>query len=227
MVIGHFADYRSSSGLFQSVFLFAYSWHMPLFILLAGLFDRPRDAFPGGKVASYVVLGLLFKLVAFFVDLLLGYRSFWLLGDAGAPWFMFAIAGWIALAWLFRRMPFLPVLAASLVLSLAVGYDNGVGDYLYLSRIVALFPIYWVGFKLSSGDVLKTMQAAGFLSFPFSCSPVGALRALSRRRQFNSCAQCLHGETPIRFWKWEGVCSGVWLPMLWRGCLPPRISVSS
>lgn len=163
VVIGHFADYRSSSGLFQSVFLFAYSWHMPLFILLAGLFDRPRDAFPGGKVASYVVLGLLFKLVAFFVDLLLGYRSFWLLGDAGAPWFMFAIAGWIALAWLFRRMPFLPVLAASLVLSLAVGYDNGVGDYLYLSRIVALFPIYWVGFKLSSGDVLKTMQRSWIL----------------------------------------------------------------
>lgn len=158
VVIGHLADQRSSSGLFQSVFLFAYSWHMPLFIFLAGLFDHPRNAFPGGKVAFYVILGLLLKLFVFGVDMPLGYRSFWLLGDAGAPWFMFAIAGWIVLAWLFRHMPLLPVLAASLILSLAVGYDDGVGDYLYLSRIVTLFPIYWVGFKLCASDVLRTMQ---------------------------------------------------------------------
>lgn len=71
----------------------------------------------------------------------------------------------MALAWLFRRMPFLPVLAASLVLSLAVGYDNGAGDCLYLSRIVALFPIYWVGFKLCASDVLKTMQRRWILIF--------------------------------------------------------------
>lgn len=141
----------------------AYSWHMPVFIFLSGLFDRPRDEFPAGKVAFFLAVGILYKLLNFYVGYLLGSRSFWLLGDAGAPWFMFAIAGWIALAWLFRRMPFLPVLAASLVLSLAVGYDNGVGDYLYLSRIVALFPIYWVGFKLSSGDVLKTMQRSWIL----------------------------------------------------------------
>lgn len=34
VVLGHFADYRSGSGFFQSIFLFAYSWHMPAFIFL-------------------------------------------------------------------------------------------------------------------------------------------------------------------------------------------------
>lgn len=163
VVLGHLADYRSGSGLFQSIFLFAYAWHMPVFIFLSGLFDRPRDEFPAGKVAFFLAIGILYKLLNFYVGYLLGSRSFWLLGDAGAPWFMFAMAGWMALAWLLRRMPFLPVLAVSLVLSLAVGYDNGVGDYLYLSRIVALFPIYWVGFKLSSGDVLKAMRRSWIL----------------------------------------------------------------
>lgn len=122
------------------------------------MFDHPRDEFPAGKVIFLLALGILYKLLNYYVGILLGSRSFWLLGDAGAPWFMFAMAGWIVLAWLFRRMPFVPVLAASLVLSLAVGYDNGVGDYLYLSRIVTLFPIYWVGFKLCASDVLKMVQ---------------------------------------------------------------------
>lgn len=158
VVFGHFADCRSGSGLFQSIFLFAYSWHMPVFIFLSGLFDRSRDEFPAGKVVLFLVLGILYKLLNFYVGFLFGSRSFWLLGDAGAPWFMFAMAGWIVLAWLFRRMPPVPVLAASLVLSLAVGYDNGVGDYLCLSRIVTLFPIYWVGFKLCASDVLKMVQ---------------------------------------------------------------------
>lgn len=159
----HFADCRSGSGLSQSIFLFAYPCHMPVFIFLSGLFDRPRGEFPAGKVVFFLAIGILYKLLNFYVGYLLGSRSFWLLGDTGAPWFMFAMVGWIALVWLFRRVPFLSVLAASLVLSLAVGYDNGVGDCLYPSRIVALFPIYWVGFKLCASGVLKTMRRCWIL----------------------------------------------------------------
>ena len=158
VVLGHLADYRSGSGLFQSVFLFAYSWHMPLFIFLSGLFDRPRDEFPIRKVTFYIALGFLYKLVNYIVGFMLGYRSFWLLGDSGAPWFMFAMAAWASLAWLLRRLPFLPILAVSFATSLAVGYDTTIGDYLYLSRIVTLFPVYWIAFNLTPEFVVKAVH---------------------------------------------------------------------
>lgn len=84
VVLGHLADCRSGSGLFQSIFLFAYAWHMPVFIFLSGLFDRPRDELPAGKVVFFLAIGILYKLLNFYVGYLLGSRSFWLLGDAVA-----------------------------------------------------------------------------------------------------------------------------------------------
>lgn len=65
VVFGHLADCRSGSGLFQSIFLFAYAWHMPVFIFLSGLFDCPRDEFPAGKVVFFLAIGILYKLLTF------------------------------------------------------------------------------------------------------------------------------------------------------------------
>lgn len=57
---------------------------MPVFIFLSGLFDRPRDELPAGKVVFFLAIGILYKLLNFYVGYLLGSRSFWLLGDAVA-----------------------------------------------------------------------------------------------------------------------------------------------
>ena len=132
---------------------------MPLFIFISGLFDHPRDRFPINKVAFYIVLGFLYKLLNFYVGLSLGHYSFLLLGDSGAPWFMFSMAAWVSLTWLLRRFPLWPVLATSLALSLAVGYDSSIGDYLYLSRIITLFPFYWIAYKLHPERVVETVQS--------------------------------------------------------------------
>ena len=70
VVVGHFANaFIVSSDYYQSIFLFIYAFHMPLFLFLAGLFHKNKDIFP--KVLSYLVLGFMLKIVLFLTELIL------------------------------------------------------------------------------------------------------------------------------------------------------------
>ena len=44
VVVGHFADqYTDVSNAYGSIFLFIYSFHMPLFIFISGLFYNDKN----------------------------------------------------------------------------------------------------------------------------------------------------------------------------------------
>ncbi|MDO4291397.1 MAG: acyltransferase family protein, partial [Eggerthellaceae bacterium] len=159
VVLGHLIDPGTSgSATFRGLFLFAYSWHMPVFIFLSGLFDK-GDRAPWGRAAFFLIVGFVFKIANLLVAILTGSSpSFALLSDAGAPWFMFALAAWVVLAWATRNVPTVPLLAFFVVLSLAIGYDKQIGDWLYLSRVITLFPFYLAGCRLTASDVLDRVR---------------------------------------------------------------------
>ena len=157
VVVGHFigvflfnhapADSRFGPGLFT----FIYSFHMPLFILISGLFLRPFEPaapLPLRRIAMLFILGFALKIVrTIFVFVGKGgHTSFKLLEDNSTPWFLFALGIFIFLAWALREFNKLPVLVFALGLALAVGYDRSVGDFLYLSRIIVFFPFFWIGY---------------------------------------------------------------------------------
>jgi len=163
VVVGHFADlFTANHSSMRSLFLFIYSFHMPLFIFVSGLFVKELKADSAldlRKVLSFVSLGFVMKLIPLAFDVLLGNPvGFTLLGDGGPSWFMFALAAYTVLVWLFRGLPKTYVLAFSLALGLVVGYDPSIGDFLYLSRIVVFFPFFWLGYCLSPQDVLNAVS---------------------------------------------------------------------
>ena len=145
VVVGHVIDI-SVVGMHktaQAAFVFIYSFHMPLFIFLSGLFvdvGRMDVQKVVRRIFYFIVLGYTAKVVYQIVPVLSGGQfSFSLLSDGGIPWYLFAMAAFYTLAFFLRKVNQFIVLAFSILLGLFVGYDSNVGDYLYLSRIAVFF----------------------------------------------------------------------------------------
>ncbi|MBR0161120.1 MAG: hypothetical protein IJQ02_07570 [Oscillospiraceae bacterium] len=146
VVIGHFLD-QVDSELFKGIFLFIYSFHMPLFLFVSGLFHR--NVRIDEKVVSYFSIYVLLKLFFLILYRILGWSyTFSLLTERGVPWFMFALAVFTALTWLLRNAKPLPVLGINLLLACIAGYFSAIGDFLMLSRLLVFYPFYYLGTRI-------------------------------------------------------------------------------
>lgn len=145
VVIGHYADVGVSvSEGFRSTYVFIYSFHMPLFLFISGLFHKNENIIR--KVVTFVSLGYLSKLVIYLTKLIFfRISSFSFLSDSGLPWFMFVLAMFVGVTYLLRNADKKIVLIVSFALALIVGYFEWIGDFLYLSRFFVFFPFYYMG----------------------------------------------------------------------------------
>lgn len=160
IVIGHTIDvsvvpYHSMA---RAAFAFIYSFHVPLFIFVSGLFvsqNKLTGDYAIKKVVWFVLLGFAAKIIPEVVPVACDGRDFRfsLLSDPGLAWFMFVTAEYYASAFILKNVNPKIVLVASVVIGLFVGYDNTIGDFLYLSRFVVYFPFFWAGFMLRPQDV--------------------------------------------------------------------------
>jgi len=146
VVVGHFIEpFVEDSHFFKSLFLFIYSFHMPLFIFVAGLFHKNERI--KEKVVSYFSIYLVYKIASIVSKAVFkGTWEFEIFTEVAAPWFMFAMIVFICLTYALRNInnkPFILLLAA--ILACFSGYDSSIGDFLVASRIIVFFPFYYLG----------------------------------------------------------------------------------
>ena len=167
VVIGHainfLTDTDNGNMLEKSLFLTIYSIHMPLFIFISGLFLRPMDKstkFPKQKVISYILIGIVLRIMMSLLRLILGKKMNYSLLDMydSFTWFMWAMAVFITLVWVFREYNTKILLLISLLIGCMAGYDEFLGDKLSLMRIVVFLPFFLIGY------MIKPEQLASFLS---------------------------------------------------------------
>lgn len=157
VVVGHFVDgLTAGSAAFRSLFLFIYTFHMPLFLFLSGLFQKDSGAL--SRAFGLVCVGFAVKITVSLVQLLIGWSAgFSLLSDAGISWFPFTLAVYTVAGQVLRRVDKRFLLALSLALGCFVGYDGTIGDYLYLSRTVVFYPFFVLG-QMCSRDRLARIS---------------------------------------------------------------------
>lgn len=157
VIVGHAME-LFLSGKVQFLYKFIYSFHMPAFLFITGKFAR----FDRGKilkrfVAPYFVFQTL--CLCFHAKIMDGtavtlqYTTpYW------ALWYLLAVIAYYLL------LPMLPekgsafslaILALSILPALFVGYDNSVGYYMSLSRIVVFAPFFLWGYYQDS--ILETL----------------------------------------------------------------------
>lgn len=164
VVIGHFIQNGAQEQelrIFRTLFTAIYSFHIPLFIFITGLFYKrsSNEKLKTDRIWYYLVLYILMKAILLLVKrVLTGEGSFQLLTEGSTPWYMFAIAVYMWLAYVVRyRKPQL-ILPMALLLGILAGYDKSIGDDLVLSRILVFAPFFFLGYYLEPEKLTAGME---------------------------------------------------------------------
>ena len=166
VVIGHAINFLTDfegNGLEKSLYSLIYAFHMPLFIFVSGLFVKPMNEetkFPKYKVLSFILIGIVLRILTSVVNLLLQTSPVYAVFDVydTYAWFMWAMAAFLMLTWLLRGLDKRLVLGLSLLVGCMAGYDSNLGDWFALMRIVVFFPVYLLGYYLDPAVLLKALD---------------------------------------------------------------------
>lgn len=162
VVFGHFLySVPGESPTAQKLILLIYTFHMPLFLFVGGLFSK--SAVTGskkgqGRVLVYVLLFLLLSGITYGIKIAAGQKAdIELLGTYHVPWYMAVMALFL---WLMRALCHLKaglVLSVSVFCACLAGYDPDVGNFLFLSKTVSFFPFFAAGYYLDAGKLEKAL----------------------------------------------------------------------
>jgi fucose 4-O-acetylase-like acetyltransferase len=184
VVIGHFADmYVKDYRIMKSVFIYFYSFHMPLFLFLTGLFQRRINNFKDisiKKIIIYIFLIYFMKILIFYLSSHFDFNyTFELLSGSEVYWYLSVIIMYMLIGPIINKIKFSYLFVFSIVLALFVGYDSSINDYLYLSRAVVFFPFYLLGHQYSNNKevilnvcnkkILKFISLIIILFFSYFC----------------------------------------------------------
>ena len=169
VVIGHFVNpVTGANDIYKGLFMFIYSFHMPLFIFATGYFaksivDKNTGWFKFEKIIQFLILYLFLTLVIFFIN-------FYLRGNASTynffqpvnpGWYLLATVIWYSLIPIINRVKPSYVMVGSVIIALLVGFDPMVGDFLTLSRAICFFPFFMAGFYMTQDNVEKALTWGG------------------------------------------------------------------
>ncbi len=148
VVLGHFINIRDSVT-YHSIFIFIYSFHMPLFVFLAGLFHRNKGFWK--KSIAYLAIYIMYELGIYGIKKAYGVRtSLDILNETAAPWFMLALAFYVLAGFALHklmedRIMRWVILVAMTVLACVIGFVESVGEFLSLAKVIYFFPFYLLG----------------------------------------------------------------------------------
>lgn len=197
VVVGHFADQAIEYRTFKSLYFFIYTFHMPLFLFVSGLFHRNRDIVK--KAVIYISLGYFLKAFLFFTKIGLGkHPKFSLLAEDGVPWFMFALAAFTVLSYVLRDINKKYVLFLAVFIACLAGYDKSIGDFLCLSRIIVFFPFYHLGTMIDKEKLLSLNHSSRHKLLGICIFTAGALICIFLLNQVYTLRPLFTGRNPFR-----------------------------
>lgn len=155
VVLGHMVEQvTNNNSIYKKIFIFVYTFHMPLFIFIVGLFQKKINSFkelPFKKIAWYIFLVYFMKITAYFFAQLLDVNyGFSVFGGGGFYWFLWTVSLYIIVTPLIGKFKFYPLLIFSIIFAAFCGYDSSIGDKFQLLRTIVFFPFYLIGYGLNT-----------------------------------------------------------------------------
>lgn len=163
VVLGHFAEnFTGSYAGFRALFVYIYTFHMPAFLFISGLFSkRIVDAkrFSWTKTIPYLVLCAFLNfyrnlsLYAFDIS-----KGFHFKNQNNISWFLFVLFFMYLITYLVKKFPEKNVLITSILLALLAGFDGDISKKWALSRIIVFFPFFYLGYIIDRKDVERFLD---------------------------------------------------------------------
>ncbi|MDD6275560.1 MAG: acyltransferase family protein [Clostridia bacterium] len=166
VILGHLVDvFTEEYAAARSIFIFIYTFHMPLFMFVSGLFSkRMIEQKRFDRIFGYFsvfVFDMLLRLLMYHGE------SSDLFSTTSAPWYMLAMIMCALMTMFFKRFSPAYVLCFAVVFACLLGYNTGEMELFAFSRSVVFFPFYFLGYicdreKLEafcSGKIKKIVAA--------------------------------------------------------------------
>ena len=175
VILGHAGErFADDFAIERGLFMFIYTFHMPAFIFISGLFSNrtvDSDRYRYDKLLPFLGVGVVLSL---FRDLSLWVwnkgHEITLIDQNKISWFMFTLFVCYSVSWLFHKVPKKSfVMAGSIVFALAIGYCGWVGEDYALSRTIVYFPFFYAGYlidrkKLNEYFEISTVRTNAIIS---------------------------------------------------------------
>ena len=160
VVVGHVFWEQRQYFWVRGMLVFIYTFHMPLFVFLAGMLGRKtvnRKRY--GKIFAYLLLYLMLQMIRSFVRLAVyGKTSFHILEVHGYPWFAWAMFVFFLMTIAVRRLKGGYVLGISILLACFVAFNREMGDKYALSRIIVFYPFFYTGYKCRESELREVLS---------------------------------------------------------------------
>ena len=164
VVIGSVAEeFTAHSDMFQSWFIFVYSFHAPLFIFLSGLFTKEyKDGHKPDvyKLSFYFVMGMILKILIYLMRIWNGEQiGLDMFGGATMEWYLFLMILFSLTMYFTRKVNRRLMMLITVVLGTAAGFVP-LSDEFYLMRYFVFLPFFAAGNYLSPAKVRRFTHKA-------------------------------------------------------------------
>lgn len=161
VVLGHVIGYIGyENDTLNGIYLWIYSFHMPLFILISGLFaKRSIDEKRWNKIFTYFALMLLIMVANGVTGYLIsGNMRFSVVVLSGVPWFAWALFVYSLVTVALRKFPVTYVLPFVVIIGCFIGADDKIGSFLALSRVLVYYPFFYIGYILNPQGLAQALS---------------------------------------------------------------------
>ena len=153
VVFGHLIEELINQNIMiKTVYMFIYSFHIPLFILISGMLaktiynKKQINKIINGLLIPFLAFTILYEIFNFVIygkisNYTLNLQPYWIL------WFLFSLFLYKISLPIIIKLKY-PILL-SIVISLIAGYINSIGYFLSISRTIYFFPFFIIGYKLT------------------------------------------------------------------------------
>ena len=154
VVFGHLIEPLVDENiLIKTTYMFVYSFHIPVFILIAGALTSPEMSYNyiQKNIDSLLIPFITFTILYEVLNILststvsrytLNLQPYWIL------WFLFSLFIWRIILPIIMSFRF-PLLF-SVIVSLVAGYIEDVGYFFGISRTIYFFPFFILGYQLKA-----------------------------------------------------------------------------
>jgi fucose 4-O-acetylase-like acetyltransferase len=155
VVFGHLIElYIEHDNIIRSVWIFIYSFHMPMFALVSGMFSKAalNEMQTRQLIKSIVIPLVAFELLYEGLEIITTGKPsnyFSLIAPYWMLWYLLSLLSWRLMLPIFSKMRF-PVMIA-IVISLIASYSDNTGYFLSISRTLTFFPFFLLGWRLGDG----------------------------------------------------------------------------
>lgn len=148
VVIGHVLYCFRGNDLAFDIYVFVYSFHMPVLIFVAGMFSRHTvESRNYGTVINYVAVYLIMKALEQVSGYIIsGKIHFYFLWESGPAWFGLAMAVFILITMFVSKYDMKYVMAVALLAGCFAVLDSHFGDHFASMRIMVFYPVFLAGF---------------------------------------------------------------------------------